>query len=240
MQYLIVFFRILKVTQLLGRKTKGSDFLPANTVVEHQITIEQARNYEKKRFTSQRRKIKLNRYEKVFAKNLFETVGRDSHILDIPCGNGRFYDIFANARKLTMADYSENMLTSAREKVKNMENIEFVRADISDIPLPDNCADLCFCMRLFHHMKTDDIRLKALSELARVSKKYVALSFYNKNCLRYLFRKTLGKKIRGNYITFSHIVSLAKQVALVPVARFPKLNIIEQQCLVIFKEAQHK
>jgi ubiquinone/menaquinone biosynthesis C-methylase UbiE len=183
---------------------------------------------------------KLDRYEKAFAQHLLDMIGSDSHILDIPCGNGRFYGIFTRVRKLTMADYSENMLAAAREKTNNAKNVEFVRADISNLPLPDNCAELCFCMRLFHHMKTDEVRLRALSELARISKSYVALSFYNKSCLRYIMRRTLGKKIRGNYVTFAHIVDLAKRAGLAPVARFPRLNSIEQQCLVVFKKVHHK
>ena len=87
-------------------------------------------------------------------------------------------------------------------------------------------------------MKNDQVRLNALKELARVSSKYVALSFYNINCLRFYRRKILRKKIRGNYITFNHITNLAKQAGLKSVERFPKLNLVEQQCLVIFKKAK--
>ena len=65
-------------------------------------------------------------------------------------------------------------------------------------------ADLCFCMRLFHHMDNDQLRLNALRELSRVSRKFVALSFYNHN-LRFYRKKMLGKKIRGNFITYNHL-----------------------------------
>ena len=85
-------------------------------------------------------------------------------------------------------------------------------------------------------MKTDEIRLNALKELARISNRYVAISFYNKNSLRYYWRKMLGKKIRGNYITFDNIAGLAKKIGLEVVERFPKLNLVEQQCLVVFKK----
>lgn len=228
------------MTQAQGTKINSSGILPENTVTTDRVTIEQARDYEQRRFTRESRKRKLNKFEKDFARYLFNMVGSDSHILDVPCGNGRFYDIFAGAKKLTMIDYSENMLTAIKEKIGDAKNVEFVKADITNLPLEDNCAELCFCMRLFHHMKTDDVRLKALSELTRISKKYVALSFYNKTCLRYILRKTFGKKIRGNYITFGHIIEMAKQIGLVPIARFPKVNFIEQQCLVVFRKVQHK
>ena len=206
-----------------------------NTVTSETVTIEQAKTYEKKRFSRRYRTRRLNRFEKTFALQMVEMLGDDVHIVDIPCGNGRFFDIFGNAKKLTMVDYSENMLAAAKEKIGDAKNVEFVRADISNLPLPDNCAELCFCMRLFHHMEDDHIRLTALKELARISRKYVAMSFYNKDCLRFYRRKLLGKKIRGSYVTFAHIVKLASQAGLKFVKRFPRVNTIEPQCLVIFE-----
>ena len=216
--------------------SEENEHLSGNSVGVADVTIEKARDYERKRFTLRRRMKRLNRFENAFAQRLFDMVGSGAHIVDIPCGNGRFFHIFSKAKKLSMADCSTNMLKAAEERLGTSENVNLLQADISAIPLNDGSADLCFCMRLFHHMKNDEVRLAALKELARVSKKYVALSFYNKNCLRYYWRKTLGKKIRGNYITFAHIVFLANRVGLVPAERFPKLNLFEQQCLVLFQK----
>jgi len=208
-----------------------------NTVTTEQVTIDEAVNYEKKRFSRRYRMRYLDRLEKAFAKEVFEMVGVGSHIVDIPCGNGRFFGVFSKARKLTMVDYSENMLAAAKEKCGTPENVEFIRSDISSMPLSDSCAELCFCMRLFHHMQNDQVRLQSLKELVRISKKYVALSFYNRNCLRFYLRKILGKKIRGNYVTFAHIIDLAGQARLRVVQRIPKLNLFEQQCFVILEKA---
>ena len=216
--------------------SEENEHLSGNSVGVVDVTIEEARDYERKRFTLRRRMKRLNRFENAFAQRLFDIVGSDAHIVDIPCGNGRFYHIFSKAKKLIMADYSTKMLKAAEERFGTSENVKFIHADISAIPLNEGSADLCFCMRLFHHMKNDEVRLAALKELARVSKKYVALSFYNKSCPRYYWRKTLGKKIRGNYITFAHIVTLANRVGLVPAERFPKQNLFEQQCLVLFQK----
>jgi len=226
------------MSQLSEHKIDRGKALPVNSVTQDETTLEQARDYERKRFTRQRNRRKLDRFEKVFALRLLDKVGRNSHVVDIPCGSGRFYEIFSAARELTMIDCSDNMLTVAAERTSGATNVEFLRADITNLPLPASCAELCFCMRLFHHMKTDEVRVKALSELARISKRYVALSFYNKRCFRYYLRKMLGKKIRGNYITYTHLISLAGQAALFPVERFPKINFTEQQCLVILQKVQ--
>jgi ubiquinone/menaquinone biosynthesis C-methylase UbiE len=208
-----------------------------NTVTSEKVTIDKAENYEKKRFTRSYRMRRLDRLEKAFALQVVEMLGNSVRIVDVPCGDGRFFDIFSNAKKLTMIDYSENMLAVAKEKIGNAKNVEFIRADISNLPLPANCAELCFCMRLFHHMKDDQIKLTAFKELSRISNKYVAMSFYNKGCLRFYLRKLLGKKIRGNYVTFAHVVELASQAGLKFVKRIPRVNTIEQQSLVIFEKA---
>jgi ubiquinone/menaquinone biosynthesis C-methylase UbiE len=195
------------------------------------LTIELARNYEDIRFAQGFIMKRINKGEKKYAQRLFDMVGSSAHIIDIPCGNGRFFKIFSNAKKLTMVDFSVNMLKRVKEKYNISENVQLIQSDISSVPLPNNSADLCFCMRLFHHMKDDIVRLGALKELARISRKYVALSFYTKSCLRYCWRR-----MPMNYITFSHMIDLAKQAGLEPIEHFPKLSLTAPQCLVTFRK----
>ena len=164
-------------------------------------------------------------------------VGRDAHIVDVPCGSGRFFEIFSKAAKLTMVDYSESVLKVAEERYGIPENVKMLQGDIVSLPLSDNSADLCFCMRFFHHLDNDKVTLKVLKELSRVSRKYVALSFYNRNCLRYYRKKLRGKRIRGYYLSFSHLVELDRQADLEIIEKRPNINFVEQQCLVIFKKA---
>ncbi|MCK5606167.1 class I SAM-dependent methyltransferase, partial [Candidatus Pacearchaeota archaeon] len=189
-----------------------------------------------KRFHRRSKTIKVDKLEQLFANRLFELVGSNSHIVDVPCGNGRFFNIFSKAEKLTMVDYSLNMLNACREIRAIKENVQLLRAEISRLPLPDKSIDLVFCMRLFHHMKNDQVRIGALKELSRVSKRYVALSFYNKNSVKYFWRKTMRKKIRGNYVPLDHILKLANQTGLQYVEHFPKRNLLEQQCLLLLKK----
>jgi ubiquinone/menaquinone biosynthesis C-methylase UbiE len=194
-----------------------------------------AKHYDQNRFSSIRMQ-RLDQQEKQFAHFVFNLVGTGASILDVPCGNGRFYDIFSQAKELTMADYSENMLKACKEKYNPGDHVRLIQSDIAALPLPDGSVDLAFCMRLFHHMKTDAIRSAALNELARVSRKYVALTFYNSHSLRYLRKRFLGKKISGVYISFNPLNDIAKKAGLECVYRTPKMNFIEQQCMVIFKK----
>ncbi|NLW84500.1 MAG: class I SAM-dependent methyltransferase [Phycisphaerae bacterium] len=209
---------------------------PSNSLgLVNSADFDTAKNYDQNRFASRRMK-KLDEFERQFARYVYTLVGDDAAVLDVPCGNGRFYDIFSQAKHVTMADYSENMVKACRERYAIGTNVDLIQADITSLPLVDCSVDLSFCMRLFHHMKTDEIRLAAMKELARVSRKYVALSFYNSHCLRY-FRKTLlGKKISGVYIPFMQLLKLADAAGLECVSRRPQLNIVEQQCMVVFKK----
>ncbi len=200
-------------------------------------TIEQARNYESDRYSKPARGRRLDRKDKAFAQKLYAMVGRDAHIVDVPCGSGRFFEIFSKAAKLTMVDYSESVLKVAEERYGIPENVKMLQGDIVSLPLSDNSADLCFCMRFFHHLDNDKVTLKVLKELSRVSRKYVALSFYNRNCLRYYRKKLRGKRIRGYCLSFSHLVELARQADLEIIEKRPKIDFVGQQCLVIFKKA---
>ncbi len=201
------------------------------------IKIEEARNYEHQRFERRQRMRRLDRREKDFAKHVFDMVGPQASIVDVPCGSGRFYDVFSQARELVMVDLSESMLQVVRERLNPPEHVRLIEAGVTDIPVPSDSADLCFCMRLFHHLPLEEVKPAALKELSRISRRYVALSFYNQTCLRYYWRRWLGKKIRGQYVAFDRLVALAEQAGLTLCERFPRRNITEQQCMVVFKKS---
>lgn len=199
--------------------------------------IDEARAYEEKRFGRRSRMQRLNAQERAFAKHVLQMAGPQARVLDIPCGSGRFFDIFSVATEYIMGDISPSMLQVVRERFGPPAHVRLIETDVTKIPLPDTSADLCFCMRLFHHFPSDDIRLAALRELARVSSGYVVLSFYNEESLRYRWRKMLGKRIRGHYIGFDHLAALARQVGLTVCERIPARNLLEQQCFVVLKKS---
>lgn len=202
---------------------------------KHGDEYESVRRYDETRFRSSRMR-RLDAREKRFAQVAFELVGAEAAILDVPCGNGRFFEIFSQGKQLTMADYSENMLKACQEKYNPCERVRLIRADIAALPLSDASVDLAFCMRLFHHMATDAMRRAALSELARVSRRYVALSFYNRCSWRYLKMTLWRGKAGHTSISARHLMSLAEESRLSLVYRLPRFNLVEQQCMMIFEK----
>lgn len=89
-------------------------------------------------------------------------------VLDIGCGNGRLYQMFADLSiHYTGVDQSEGLIVKAREK---FPGAEFVVASMVELPLPDASFDIIYSIAAFHHLPNDQLRLQALSEMKRVLK----------------------------------------------------------------------
>lgn len=162
---------------------------------------EAAKTYQQRRFKSSRRMQRLHSMEMSFAEKLLHRVGPNSVILDIPCGSGRFTNLFGRTNYVVSVDISEDMLSEARQVVPPEFNGEFILASTFDIPLADTSVDMVFCMRLLHHISEPELRKQILCEIKRISRQWVAVSFYRKESYRYYRKKLLRKKISGQPIT---------------------------------------
>lgn len=131
-------------------------------------------------------------------------VPKSHTILDLPCGGGRVFSHLAQlGYKVAAADYSDSMLEIAKERAR-IENIEcFVsKQDVENLTYQDNSFDTTICFRLFHHFPTIQIRQRAVSELCRVSKDYVLVSYFSRYSWTHLRLKVkyfLGLKKAREY-----------------------------------------
>jgi SAM-dependent methyltransferase len=97
-----------------------------------------------------------------------ETIGLDPHwsVLDVGCGNGIFtHPLGEICPDIVGLDYSEHLLA---ENPKD----ELVRGDATTLPFRDESFDVVFEANILHHVQK---RLSVVSEMNRVSKKYVVL-----------------------------------------------------------------
>jgi SAM-dependent methyltransferase len=107
--------------------------------------------------------------------------GYPGTVLDLPCGTGRFWPVFKSNRveDLIAADVSPGMLEVAgRSKISPSLPSKLVETSAFDIALPDDAVELCASMRFFHHLSESSDRKRALTELARVSKKHIVISLW--------------------------------------------------------------
>lgn len=96
----------------------------------------------------------------------------DFKVLDVCTGTGDIAIYIAKnitkEGKVTGVDFSENMLEIARNKAKNIENVDFITADALNLPFEDGEFDACFIS--FGLRNLTDLK-KGLSEMKRVTKK---------------------------------------------------------------------
>jgi len=97
-------------------------------------------------------------------------------ITDIGCGNG----VFVNYLQKESPGLEIMAIDRSRAALKFVKT-EKKEGDIADIPLPDRSYDCVSCLEVIEHLPVE-VYKKALSELTRISKKYVIISVpYDEN-----------------------------------------------------------
>jgi len=136
----------------------------------------------------------------------FALIPKAHHVLDIPCGGG--FVTLHLARKgywMSAADLSGPMLEIARDYFAgNKLECKIEQQDIEHLTYADRSFDTVFNFRLFHHFPTPQIRQQAVSEMCRVAKKYVALSYLSAASVTNVKRRlqaAMGGKKPSKYAT---------------------------------------
>ena len=116
------------------------------------------------------------------ARTALHKAGDPAHVLDLPCGAGRFWPLLLEKpdRKVLAADNSADMIAIAREHQppEIVEKVETFQTSAFAIDLPDNAVQCVFSMRLLHHVQQSEHRLTILREYARVASESVILSLW--------------------------------------------------------------
>ena len=89
-------------------------------------------------------------------------------ILDLGCGNGRFYEIF---EKMGVdyfgVDVSEKLIEIAKNKYPQAK---FQVTPALNLPFPNNFFDKILSVAVFHHLPSAEFRLRYLKEARRILK----------------------------------------------------------------------
>lgn len=89
-------------------------------------------------------------------------------VLDIGCGNGRFFPLLQERQvTYTGVDNSKGLLTLARKKYPQ---VRFVEGDATALPFPDHSFDIAFSFATIHHVPSAALRSRFIREAARVLK----------------------------------------------------------------------
>ena len=190
--------------------------------------------YTRDRFGKSKRMTGLDYMERQFAQRLVDRIGQSGTVIDVPCGDGRFSPIFGQANLVASVDYNLDMVLATQKKHGDLVRGRQVNADIAALPFAPGSVDLVFSMRLLHHIPDSQIRIAILTELTRVSRNWVAVSFYRKECWRHLRKRALGKDIAGCPVWTKSFCDEAAQCGLELVEKTPRLFGSNAQTLVLF------
>jgi len=131
-----------------------------------------------------------------------------------------------------------NRLTEGSETRR--KKVSFEVGDVMNIAHEKSSFDLIICNRLFHHFSESSTRVRALTELGRVTKRWVIVSFFNADTLD-AKRKRLGQMLTGRRpttrrpIPFDQFTTDAAAAGLRVVRSFPTRGRISPQWYVLLE-----
>lgn len=110
-------------------------------------------DYDKEFWQAEDRRYE-DKNEKRVVRQLLQRIHEPIHVvIDSGCGFGRLFPAYSDVgcRHILM-DYSENMISQAKERLGNHESCEFVQGNLYDIPLDKEIADVFISVRTIHHL----------------------------------------------------------------------------------------
>jgi SAM-dependent methyltransferase len=179
------------------------------------LTMKGARDYQQRRYKSLDQAWVNWREHRILAKLLTQCRIASDLLLDVPCGYGRFTPLFAHLGIAAIgADMSHDMVSLAVEHNAPHARGRWLCANIMALPFADGTFDGALCIRLLHHRYSDAERQCILRELARVSRRFVLISFYRLTSLHVLTRRWPGTRRRLGMMTLPQLQELAQASGL--------------------------
>jgi ubiquinone/menaquinone biosynthesis C-methylase UbiE len=146
---------------------------------------EVAEDYDFHRFGSPERQRRNRAKWAAILKALSHT-RKVRSVLDIPCGTGRFTGSLARqGYKVLGSDISLEMMLKAAESTSDEPGVVgYVQADAERLPLRHRSVDCVVCIRFMFHVRRS-VRVRILSEMRRVSRRWVIVDYRHQHNYRY-------------------------------------------------------
>ena len=190
-------------------------------------------------------KERKNRAELDLVTRAFRLIPNGS-VLDAPCGGGRVSLLLAGkGYQMRSADLSEAMRGIARNNfAKAGLGIPVDTEDVESLSYPDGNFDAVICFRLFHHFPDPATRQRVVSELGRVARHHVALSYfspYSVTSLQRRWRAARGGRKSQKYSTpLSEVEAYFDQAGFRLVRDFARLPLIHTLHLAVFQRTNSR
>lgn len=198
-----------------------------------------ASQYDAKRFVSSSGR-RRNRRKIATIRRALALIEKPRFILDVPCGTGRLFDFFkGEGMRFVGADIAQPMLGEALAKLDGDATAGLVAADVERLPFKDGAFDAVMSIRFLFHL-TPEVRIRAIREMARVTRGHLILDYRLRYCLRNIVRIGLSKVgLRRPLRRPTRVDMLAELDAagVVPMAIFPVARGFSDKYIVLCKTA---
>jgi SAM-dependent methyltransferase len=172
-------------------------------------------DYQQQRYRSLDQAWVNWREQRLLAQLLTQCQLAQGTILDVPCGYSRFAPVYARLGITAIgADVSYDMAHLAAANQARHDRERWLCANVLALPFIDSVFDSVLCIRLLHHRYSDTERQRILCELARVSRRFVIMSFYRPTLLHTVARHWRGSRDRLTMMTLPRLRELAQASGL--------------------------
>lgn len=155
--------------------------------------------------------------EKMLLANL-KMEGADT-VLEIGCGEGAdIYNLNSNVRIFVGIDLYYEKLNFAKSLIKN---VNFICADVLNLPFCDNYFDLVFCKDVLHHIVDKDKMIKEMIRVCKPKKRIVIIEANGRNFFWIFF----GTVIRQELGVKENTIQVFKQLFKNNINNFSKVTI---------------
>lgn len=152
-------------------------------------------------------------------------------VLDLPCGHGRFAPLLsAHAKYLIQGDLAASMLERRAQP-----SAWAVQGSLLALPFRANSVDLAFCFRVLHHFPEAALRARAISELGRVSRRWVLTSYYDAGSFPVWRDRLRGRKRKLTSCSHAAFENEAAAAGLRVVTRRFRRRWFSQQVLALLE-----
>ena len=189
----------------------------------------------------QQRKTGKHASELKLITRAFNIVPKHLEVIDLPCGGGRVFMHLAQlGYKVRAGDLSPEMIKIA-QKIADDAGLKMTvdHADVEALQYADKSIDAVVCFRLFQHFPTATIRQRAVSEMCRVAKQYVVMSYfspYSYTQAKLIMREKLGgRKLRKFPTSLKQVEGYFANAGYRLVQDFAELNLIKTMHLAVFE-----
>ena len=118
-------------------------------------------------------------FEKYFHIFPWDTLPKNANGFDMGCGSGRWAKLVApRIGKLSCIDPSMEALSVAKHSLAHLDNIIFLRAGVSDEPLPSNSQDFGYSLGVLHHIPDTQTALSKCIDMLKPGAPFLLYLYY--------------------------------------------------------------